>query len=219
MEARFWHGKWAKNEIGFHEKEANPLLVDHLQSLSLPDGARVFVPLCGKSLDMHWLLAQGHRVVGVELSRLAVEQLFEELGAKPTVTRIGWLDRYAAPGIEVYVGDLFHLSADLVGVVDAIYDRAALVALPAEMRGDYARHLIEISLRAPQLLICFEYEPHLMAGPPFPVFSDEVLAHYQQDYEVDLRASVPIPGGFKGRIPATESVWLLRPIGSSAAAS
>ncbi|WP_300450463.1 thiopurine S-methyltransferase [Accumulibacter sp.] len=209
MDADFWHGKWAQNEIGFHESEANPLLVRHFPALGLGDGARVFVPLCGKTLDIHWLLDKGHPVVGVELSPLAVEQLFSELGAEPDITSCGRLQRYSVPDLDVYLGDFFALTAELLGLVDATYDRAALVALPEPMRGRYAAHLRAITACAPQLLICFEYEPHLMPGPPFPIFADEVARHYRDHYTVSLLSSEEIPGGFKGKIPAKESVWQL----------
>jgi thiopurine S-methyltransferase len=209
MDADFWHNRWAKNEIGFHESDANPLLVRHFSALGLGPGARVFVPLCGKTLDIHWLLEKGHPVVGVELSRLAVEQLFDELGAAPEISDCGALLRYSAPDLDVYVGDFFDMSADLLGPVDAIYDRAALVALPEPMRERYAAHLMAITARARQLLICFEYEAHLMAGPPFPVFAEDVARHYRPHYDVSLLQTGDIPGGFKGRIPAKESVWML----------
>lgn len=210
MEPDFWHSKWAKNEIGFHESDVNPLLVKHLPALGLAGGARVLLPLCGKTLDIHWLLDQGYRVVGVELSRLAIEQLFEELGATPAIAKIGPHWHYSAPGLDIFVGDFFDMTLEKLGQVDAIYDRAALVALPEAMRARYAAHLTTISDHAPQLLICFEYDSRLMEGPPFPIVADEVTRHYQPTYEVTLLASGDIPGGFKGKVPAKESIWLLR---------
>ncbi len=209
MDADFWHRKWADNDIGFHESEVNPLLVRHFSALALDKGRRVFLPLCGKTLDIHWLLSRDFRVAGAELSRTAVEQLFVELGVAPIVSSCGLLERFSAPGVDIFVGDFFDLSGELLGPVDAIYDRAALVALPAGTRGRYAAHLAEITARARQLLICFEYAPGLMEGPPFSLTGEEVARHYGGRYEVTLLDRVDIPGGFKGRIPAKESVWLL----------
>jgi thiopurine S-methyltransferase len=209
MDADFWHRKWENNDIGFHEGAANPLLVKHCPALSLEKGGRVFLPLCGKSLDIHWLLGNGYRVIGAELSKLAVEQLFTELGAEPTVSACGPTERYSARDLDVFVGDIFQVSRQLLGSVDAIYDRAALVALPEEMRGRYAAHLMEITEQAPQLLICFEYDQSLMAGPPFSIVSEEIIRHYSDAYEVTLLDRMEIPGGFKGKIAAKESVWLL----------
>ncbi len=209
MDAEFWHRKWADNDIGFHESEVNPLLVGHLPALALDKGRRVFLPLCGKTLDIHWLLSRDYRVAGVELSRTAVEQLFAELGVAPMVSSCGPLERFSAPGVDIFVGDFFDLSGELLGPVDAIYDRAALVALAEGTRSRYAAHLTEITACAPQLLICFEYDPGLMNGPPFSLTGEEVARHYGGRYQVTLLDRVDIPGGFKGRIPAKESVWLL----------
>jgi thiopurine S-methyltransferase len=140
MHTDFWHERWSTNQIAFHESEANPLLVAHFAALGLAKGARVFVPLCGKTLDIDWLLAQGYHVVGAELSPLAVTQLFERLGVTPQLTRVGKLERWSVPHLDLFVGDFFALTPDLLGTVDAVYDRAALIALPSDLRGRYAAH-------------------------------------------------------------------------------
>lgn len=209
MDEHFWHQKWERNDIGFHEHEANPLLIRYFPALALPAGSRVFVPLCGKTLDIHWLLARGYRVVGVEWSRLAVEQLFSELGIQPNITAIGPVSRYSADHIDVLVGDIFHVSSGVLGPVDAVYDRAALVALPEPMRDRYAAHLLELTDGAPQLLIVYNYDPRLLDGPPFSIRPEEVSRHYQERYELKELASVEIKGGLKGKYPATEQVWRL----------
>jgi thiopurine S-methyltransferase len=210
MQPKFWHERWKSNEIPFHEREANPLLVDHFDLLGLAPGGRVFVPLCGKTLDLHWLLSKGYRVAGAELSKLAVEQLFAELGLPVTVSPAGELALNSAPGIDVFVGDIFALTRESLGPVDAIYDRAALVALPDAMRSNYAAHLMHLAANADQLLITFEYDQSVMEGPPFSVSAEEVRRHYQGNYSVTLITTRSIPGGLKGRCPAIENVWLLK---------
>ncbi|TKB78530.1 MAG: thiopurine S-methyltransferase [Nitrospira sp.] len=209
MDASFWHERWEKNEIAFHETQANPLLVTYFDKLSLGKGRRVFVPLCGKTLDLAWLLSQGCRVAGAELSKLAIEQLFVELGREPRISEIGGMDCYSANNIDIFVGDIFALSREMLGPVDASYDRAALVALPEDMRRRYATHLMKITGTAPQLLICYEYDQGLMAGPPFSISHEEVCQHYRERYEVTLIASRDVPGGLKGKCAAKEHVWLL----------
>lgn len=209
MDAEFWHRKWTNNDIGFHESAANPLLVKHLPALALEKGCRLFLPLCGKTLDIRWLLSHGYRVVGAELSRLAVEQLFAELGVEPSVSSCGPLERFSANDLEIFVGDIFDLSAPLLGQVDAVYDRAALVALPRATRGRYAAYVAEITARAPQLLICFEYDQSQMDGPPFSISGDEVAQRYGATYDVTLLERVDVPGRFKGKVAAVESAWLL----------
>ena len=209
MNPDFWQEKWQKREIAFHQAAANPLLVSWFNQLAIAPGARVFLPLCGKSLDMHWLLAQGYRVVGAELSEVAVKELFAELGLTPTVSTAGKLQHYSADALEVFVGDIFNLSQATLGPVAAIYDRAALVALPANMRQRYAEHLVTISQCAPQLVICFEYEQAMLAGPPFAVDSEEIHTLYSAVYHLNCLAELEVPGGLKKKCQATELAWLL----------
>ncbi|SFH55844.1 thiopurine S-methyltransferase [Planctomicrobium piriforme] len=209
MDANFWHDRWQKNEIPFHEKQANPLLVNYFARLQLEPGSRIFVPLCGKTLDIHWLLANGHRVVGAELSELAVQQLFQELGISPTIQPMNGLIKYSAAGIDVFVGDLFSLTKEQLGPVDAIYDRAALIALPEPVRVKYAAHLKELTASAPQLLATLEYDQSTQHGPPFSVDSNEVRRHYGESYAVTLLASQELVGGLRARCEAMEHVWLL----------
>jgi len=167
MEPDFWHRRWEKNEIAFHESKVNPLLTACFDQLALPEGSCIFLPLCGKTLDISWLLAKGYRVAGAELSKMAIAQLFADLGIKPTITKAGKAEHYRAPDIDIFVGDIFDLSAAMLGHINAVYDRAALVALPRKMRDRYAAHLMNITHKAPQLLICYDYDQSLMEGPPF----------------------------------------------------
>lgn len=209
MHTDFWHERWATNQIAFHESDVNPLLVAHFGALGLPVGARVFLPLCGKTLDIDWLLGHGYRVAGAELSPLAVTQLFDRLGIAPDLTRVGDLEHRSSPNLDLFVGDFFALTPELLGAVDAVYDRAALIALPADLRRRYAAHLRELTQNAPQLLISLEYDPQQLAGPPFPVKEEEIRTLYG-DTRFELLAKQPVAGGLKGRCPATEHVWLGR---------
>jgi thiopurine S-methyltransferase len=210
MDASFWHQRWENNNIAWHESEANPLLVKYFAALSLAKGSRVFVPLCGKTLDIPWLLSQGYRVAGAELSKVAIEQLFKELGVEPQVSSAGDVDHYSATNIDIFVGEIFHLSRKVLGPVDAIYDRAALVALPEALRKRYTAHVTAITDTAPQLLICYEYDQSQMEGPPFSVSNEEVERHYRDRYELTLLDSRDVPGGLKGKCAARENAWLLQ---------
>ncbi len=208
MEASFWHQRWKTNRIGFHEQAVNPLLVAHVESLELMPQSRVFVPLCGKTPAIAWLLSQGHHVVGAELSEQAIIQLFADLEVSPEVTDLGVLKQYSAANLDIFVGDIFEITGQTLGNVDAIFDRAALVALPQEMRNRYTRHLIEITSAASQLLITFDYDQSLMDGPPFSITSEEVNRHYQDNYTITQLENVDLPGGFKG-LDVKETAWLL----------
>ncbi|HWW04658.1 thiopurine S-methyltransferase [Collimonas sp.] len=210
MEASFWHKKWERGDINFHESEANPLLTEHFEKLNPVRGSRVFLPLCGKTRDIAWLLASGYRVVGAELSEHAINALFNELGLEPTISKAAELVRYSAKDIDILVGDIFDVSAEYLGPVNAIYDRAALVALPALTREQYVSHLMKITDAAPQLLISYEYNQLLMDGPPFSVNQDEVKQHYGATYQVKSVESRNVVGGLKGKVASTETTWLLQ---------
>lgn len=210
MEASFWHKKWERGEINFHESEVNPLLTEHFKRLNPANGSRVFLPLCGKTRDIAWLLARGYRVTGAELSEHAINELFKELGLEPQISKVGELTRYSAKDIDIFVGDIFDVSAEYLGPIDAIYDRAALVALPLSTREKYASHLMKITGAAPQLLITYEYMQALMDGPPFSVSADEVKQRYGAAYQLTPVENKVVAGGLKGKVASTETVWLLQ---------
>lgn len=210
MEASFWHQKWEKSEIGFHRNETNAFLVAHFEKLNLVKGDRVFLPLCGKTRDFAWLLANGYRVVGAELSQIAIQSLFEDLGIEPTISRLDKFSHYSAENIDIFVGDIFNLSAELLGLVDAIYDRAALVALPTNMRNEYTSHLLKITKAPPQLLITYEYDQQLVNGPPFSINQDEVMHHYAAIYQLQPVEHKDVAGGLRQKAASVETVWLLK---------
>ncbi|MFK7958711.1 MAG: thiopurine S-methyltransferase [Lysobacterales bacterium] len=209
MEHQFWHQKWRANEIGFHENDVNHLLAAHYSDLRISSGDRFFLPLCGKTRDIAWLLSKGHKVAGVELSEVAVKQLFEDLGVEPEISNSSELKRYRAESIDIFVGDLFALSYESLGNVHAVYDRAALVALPGDMRTPYCKHLSAVTRCAPQLLITFDYDQNAMAGPPFSISTAELQGHYADIYQIDHLAGIAVKNGLKGQIEAVENAWLL----------
>lgn len=185
MEAEFWQQRWRERQIGFHQDRPSPLLLKHWPSLGLAPTSRVFVPLAGKTLDMAWFASQGHRVLGVELSQLAVEEFFAEHGLTPEVevTRCG--RHYRAGAIELICGDAFALDTELLADCAAVFDRAALIALPPPLREGYAGELYP---RLPSgcrgLLITLEYPQHEKQGPPFSVVEQEVQRLYSPDWQL-----------------------------------
>lgn len=187
MHPDFWHERWNNRQIGFHREDVHPYLIQFWQDLRLEAGSRVFVPLCGKSRDMLWLRAQGHEIVGVEVSPLAVQAFFEEQGLVPSVSMQGRFEVYEAEGVRILCGDFFDVSADDISGVCAVYDRASLVALPPEMRSRYARHLVHLLPRAAMLLlVAFEYPQHEMPGPPFSVGMPEIGHLFGASCEIRL---------------------------------
>jgi thiopurine S-methyltransferase len=185
VEPEFWHERWRTRQIGFHQSAPHPFLERWWPSMQVPAGARVYVPLCGKSLDMIWLAVRGHAVVGTEVSSLAVQEFFGERGVSAEVEQRGAFKRHAANGYELLEGDALALTPQVLGEVHAAYDRAALVALAPDQRADYVRGfstLLPTGSRT--LLIGFEYAQALKAGPPYSVEPDEIEHLYDKHFEV-----------------------------------
>ncbi len=177
MDPDFWVTRWQSGQIAFHEGRPNTFLERH--GARLGTARRVLVPLCGKASDLAYLASLGHDVIGVELVEEAVAAFFTEQGARPTVARDGAHVRYQAGAITILAGDVFETTAGLLGPIDALYDRAALIALPAELRPRYVDHLRALVAPAtPGLLVTLEYPQEAMAGPPFAVLEDEVRQLY-----------------------------------------
>ena len=181
MEREFWLDKWAQDDIGFHRQEVNALLKQHWAELCVPAERGVLVPLCGKSLDMRWLEALGHQVWGVELAEKAVRAYFEE-GGETAEERPGLIIRsFSGPGTTIYCGSFLDLAAPDIRGTAGVYDRGALVALPARQRAHYADHLQRVVPELTvMLLIMLEYDQERIEGPPFSVAEEEVQRLYAE---------------------------------------
>ena len=183
MDPAFWHARWHEGRIGFHKATVTPQLERHWAALGLPAGGTVFVPLCGKSLDMAWLAGRGHRVLGVELSEVAVRDFFAGQGLVARTRETAYGVHHAAGPFELIVGDAFALDRALLADCVGVFDRAALVALPPEMRRRYAATTwAALPAGCRGLLVTLEYPQEQMAGPPFAVASDEVHALFGEDW-------------------------------------
>lgn len=209
MEHQFWLERWEQNQIGFHQNEINEYLSSHWEELGLAPGAPVFVPLCGKSLDMLWLRQQGHPVFGIELSEKAVTAFFEENAITVKVVRGPYHVDYLADDLKLRAGDFFALQAEDLQGVSAVYDRASLIALPPSMRLDYAQHMASLlQPGAHILLITMEYPAGALEGPPFSVDEDEVHKLFDVAFDVTRKALWEDAEGPRG-IKVTEKVYSL----------
>lgn len=185
MDAEFWRGAWSRQQIGFHNVKTNPYLMKFWPRFDLDAATAVFVPLAGKSVDMVWLAEQGHNVIGVELSEIAVQAFFDENDLSPTKRQDGALVRWESGNITIFCGDFFDLTQEQVGVLTAVYDRASMVALPLEMRQRYVARMAKLlPVGAQTLLIVFDYDQQKMSGPPFSVTRSEVDALYRPMFSV-----------------------------------
>lgn len=187
MEQNFWIERWQRHEIGFHQNNVQPALVAHWAKLGIAKGSNVFVPLCGKSIDLWWLADQGLNVVGNELSPLAVKEFFEERGEAPDVRETGDFAVSAKDGVAIWCGDYFALNRAALPAFDAFYDRAALVAMPPTMQQAYADQLAALIPPGGQgLLISLDYDAQEMKGPPFAVPRSRVFELFDGTFDVTL---------------------------------
>lgn len=192
MNREFWLERWSNDEIGFHQTEVNPLLVRHWPDLDAAPGSAVFVPLCGKSLDVRWLADQGHRVVGVELAEAAVRAYFTEAGVPCQMQRETHHQLFVGGPVSIYCGDFMDLIGPYLRGVEVAYDRAALVALPADMRLRYADHLLRIVPDGCRvLLLTLEYPQEQVPGPPHSVPEAEVEALFGNRCRIELLGRAP----------------------------
>jgi thiopurine S-methyltransferase len=211
-----WLQRWRDENIGWHHVEFNPHLLNHWHALHMPQGSLVLAPLCGKSRDMAWLAEQGYRIRGVELSPLAVESFFEENRLEPVVTRVEGFECWKAGPYELYCGDIFDLPLLDNSDVDAVYDRASLVALNPQQRKHYAEMLSQLlPVKSRMLLVAMDYPQEEMTGPPYSVQEPEVRALFESRYRVQLLHTLNILEetkryGDKGVSRMLEQVYLLK---------
>jgi thiopurine S-methyltransferase len=182
----FWLDRWRTAQIGFHQAAVDRHLRAYWPRLGLPAHSEVFVPLCGKSLDLMWLRSSGHALTGVELSPVALESFVMEQGIPATRRVLEDFDLYEAEGFRLFCGDYFKLTPALLGGVSAVYDRAALISWMPEAREPYVKHLISLTSPGTQtLLIAVEFPQEQMSGPPFPVTRDSVEHLYAAHHSIE----------------------------------
>jgi thiopurine S-methyltransferase len=187
MQKEFWLERWQQNQIGFHQEEGNPALREFAGELNIAPGDLAFVPLCGKSRDLEWLHRQGYRVLGVELSSIAAKEFFAEHGKEPRVTTRDRFQSFRSGDIEILCGDYFDLTAEMFTDVRAVFDRAALIAMPPEMRPAYAEKITGlVSTGTRILLVTMEYPDNQMQGPPFSVPEENVRNLYNKNFNISI---------------------------------
>ena len=194
-----WLEFWANNETNWHSDVVTQELEKYLGLLKLESGDTVFVPLCGKSLDMIYMLNRGFSVIGVEVSEIGIKQFFHENGLDFTISQVGEFNLYSAKNIEIYCGDFFSLTSKHLCGVKAVFDRKSLIALDRNLRQKYVKHLNDIiSLGVRILLITLHYPKHQMSGPPFSVDKSEVESLFSMAFNYqELKPFQDIENGLK----------------------
>ena len=187
VDHQHWLDRWTENRIGFHEESVNTHLKNRLPEFELGAGSRIFVPLCGKAQDLAWLAQQGYEVLGIELSRIALEAFFAEQQLDYECRDDDRFRIYRSPGLTLLEGDFFDLRAEDLEACAITYDRASLIAMEAPDRPSYYQHLLSIiPAQSNMLLITLEYDQAEMRGPPFAVWEAEVRENYAADFKIEL---------------------------------
>jgi thiopurine S-methyltransferase len=185
LQPEFWHDRWRTGQIGFHQSAVDRHLKQYWRDLGLANNGHVFVPLCGKSLDLLWLCEQGHSVTGVELSTVALETFCMEHGILAKRRTLDDFEVYKATQLQLFRGDFFALTPELIGPIAAVYDRAALISWVPELRATYVKHMTALTNIGTQtLLVAMEYPQQEMKGPPFSLDADEVDRLYAPNHEI-----------------------------------
>jgi len=203
-----WHERWEQGRIGWHEPDGNAKLKRHWPDLA--NGGRVLVPLCGKSPDLFWLANRGLDVVGVELSQIAVKAFFDEHDLEYEVTGDGGFICYRSMThpISICCGDYFDFESRRF---DALFDRGALVAIPADERPRYVAHTKTLLKEdAYRLIITLEYDQSAADGPPYAVMPDEVTSYWSDLVALSRNNDIDnCPPKFKaaGLTEVIETAW------------
>jgi len=186
-----WLKMWRNDQTDFHQLKVNPLLARFWTSLNLRKHSCIFVPLCGKSLDLLWLAQQGNDVVGVELSPVAVKAFFEENHLIPRKSKSGEFTVWESGRVKILCGDFFRLAPSDLGKIDVVYDRAALTALPEALRFRYVAHLRQILPMACSIfLLTIEDARPAEEMSLLPAqnkgIDEEIKALYERHFEIDV---------------------------------
>ncbi|MGE0616577.1 MAG: thiopurine S-methyltransferase [Bacteriovoracia bacterium] len=203
----FWRDLWKANDSPWHQAEPESLLARHA-----PPGAgkRALVPLCGKSVDLLWLMRQGFEVTGVELSEIPCRMFFEESGLPYRVEKRDGFSVFQGEHIQIWCGDFFQVPDSALAHADYLYDRAALIALPPQVREKYAARIAKL---APRLMHIIGREGRGMPdeGPPFRVDESEIRRLYSADFAIDILQSYERPSRRDPSLPVKESLYRLTP--------
>lgn len=217
MDAEFWHEAWTREHPAFDQKRPHRWLAEHWPARDLRTDATVFVPLCGRSIDMVWLAERGHQIIGAELSAKAIEDFFAAVDIEASRTSVDGFEVYRGGPYELWCGDLFAVPASVFATVDAVYDRASMVALPPPMRARYADFFTSVlTPSARWFLVTFSYDQSEMNGPPFSVPLDEVTERLAKHFAIETvmdESIIDAASAFRerGLTAMRESLSLLTP--------
>lgn len=192
MEQSFWHERWTEGRLGFHMGHPHPALDRHWSAFqSSADSRRVLVPLCGKSHDLLWLRERGHEVAGVEFIQKAIDDFVNENHLEATTQPTSFGSVTTAGTLRLVCADFYRLTPAEIGLADAVYDRAAFVAISPERRSEYAARLHALTRPGARLFL-LSFVLDAPGGPPFSIPEPELLDAFAPFFELKLRDEADI---------------------------
>jgi len=189
---QYWQARWATGQSQWNSEKPHQYLIKYLDVLTAGSkSVRFFLPLCGKAGDLLHLYQEGHTVTGVEGVPFVVEQFFRENKLdyeKVSLPEIrGWRYKTKDSRLCIYACDFFAVTPEMIGDVDAVYDRGALEAINVSDRPGYVKlmqQLIGKDFR--YVLNAYEYDDSEFQGPPRNLPRDEVFNLFADFAEVDI---------------------------------
>lgn len=215
MDKNFWLDKWQKKDTKFDQMNVNPYLIKYEKIFESLEGKKIFVPLCGKSIDILWFLKQGAEVIGVELSTIAVESFFFENNLTYKKINKNYFTIYLAKSLKFICGDFFQLDKNEVGDIDWVYDRASLVALDNITRVEYAKKISQLfPIKIKMMLITLSYKSDVPEYPPYSVTDKEVHLLFSKNFQIntlvqDENLDIMLHLIKRGLVDLTDRVYLL----------
>jgi thiopurine S-methyltransferase len=177
-----WDWLWKNGGTPWVTESVHPLLSEYIDQLTLGRAnCRTFVPLCGNTIDLKWLVEQGHRVVGLEVSETAILQFFERCGWEQEVKQLEGIENgklyTACDGrLQIYQCDMFAVSKDILGSFNCVWDRGSLGAISPDTRKGYVEIISSIVADDGRILLeVIEHEgTGNFHGPPYSLKEQDI---------------------------------------------
>lgn len=190
MSKNTWEDCWSVGKTFFHRSAYHPMLVEHIEKLiNGRSNLVIFIPLCGKSLDIKYLYDLGHTVVGVEGAKSPIEEFFGEHNLEftksdcPSVN--GSVYKNGDNRIRIYHGDMFDFNGKDEVKFSGVWDRGSFGAINKTDRPKYVELLTSMVTEDCQYLLnTYDYNPEQFSGPPHCFTDEEMLGYWGHKWNI-----------------------------------
>ena len=159
----FWQKRWDSGTTRWRRPDIHPSLQQFTNKVFFDyfpsGGARILVPLCGKTVDMAHLATKRKvgQVVGIDGVRKAVEAFAQEnpdLEVKSMEACPEKVEKWQGNSITLIIGDFFEVDkTDFGEVCDGAWDRGSLVAIKPERREKYVEQIGKLMNKDGRILL------------------------------------------------------------------